>query len=37
MISKCIKRKTYKAIRKHRVNCPQCWTMYNEKHGVKCD
>lgn len=29
---KCKKHPQYKAIRKPRVDCPECWAMYREKH-----
>ena len=35
LVLNCTIHKNYRAIRRPRVNCPQCWTMYNEKHGVK--
>jgi hypothetical protein len=30
----CDTHKLYKAVRKPKVACPQCWADYNVKHGT---
>jgi len=30
----CPKHKTYKGIRKPKIECQDCWTVYNTKHGI---
>jgi len=32
----CKKHPKYKAIRKPRVDCEDCWKMYNDTEKIKC-